>query len=132
MKHPSLFAATPPKKTMYEDGEPVKLPHSGPREVDLLKPRPKDLTDVELESCFKQLEQKRMEWAKQGVGAEGNNFNIRMLKGLWTLQHKGVAFDAAQGYTSGKDASTFCEVASPDRHEVFNRRLWGACSHHSG
>ena len=50
-----------------------------------------------------------MEWAEEGVGAEGKNFNIRMLKGLWTLQHKGVAFDAAQGWTSGKDALTFCE-----------------------
>ena len=31
-----------------------------------------------------------------------------MLKGLWTLEHKGVAFDAAQGYTKGKESSKFC------------------------
>ena len=109
LKHPSLFAAAPAKKTFYKDGEPVEVGDSGAREIDVMKPLPKDLSDEELDVLFSQLEQKRIEWSKMGIGSEGADFSIRMLKGLWTFQHKGVCFDAAQGRALGGEALKWCE-----------------------
>ena len=44
-KHPSLFAAAPGKKTFYKDGEPMEVGDSSAREIDVMKPLPKDLSD---------------------------------------------------------------------------------------
>eukprot|EP00969_Alexandrium_andersonii_P041827 1834076-Alexandrium_andersonii.AAC.1 len=55
---------------------------------------------------------KQLDAARGLLGAEAPkhqvHFGTRVLGGQWTLAHKGVAFDAIQGYAKGASCEQFC------------------------
>ena len=84
-----------------------------------------DLTDDQLTDLYKTLEEKRAEWAAQGVGVGQGRFKIQVLKGAWVMQATGQAFKAAKGFASGADCESWCVQYGLGKTATYEMSLYG-------
>ena len=83
-----------------DDDEEVLVDEEGRLGSDGNIKEPKDLDAAAL---FDELEAKRKEWVVLGVGDDCKAFfKVAFLKGKWTREHRGVAYDRTRGFASGK------------------------------